>query len=73
MLWEVWDAVSRNIIADFETEAEALAYVRVLIGQGWKAYEPKSVLMTNGLSTMGFSLPATIVSALVRTFPAIRT
>jgi len=36
-----------------------------LIGQGWKAYEPKSVLMTNGLSTMGFSLPAAIVSALV--------
>jgi acetolactate synthase-1/2/3 large subunit len=37
-----------------------------LIGQGWKAYEPKSVLMTNGLSTMGFSLPASIVSALIQ-------
>jgi hypothetical protein len=36
MYWELWDAVSANAIADFETEAEALAYVRVLVGQGWK-------------------------------------
>lgn len=36
-----------------------------LVGQGWKAYVPKSVLTTNGLSTMGFSLPAAIVSALI--------
>jgi hypothetical protein len=36
MIWEVWDAVSRNIIADFGTEAEALAYVRALTDQGWK-------------------------------------
>jgi hypothetical protein len=39
MNWEIWDAVSRNIISDFETEAEALAYVRALMGQGWKADE----------------------------------
>ena len=39
MCWEIWDAVSRNIISDFETEADALTYVRVLIGQGWKADE----------------------------------
>jgi hypothetical protein len=36
MLWEVWDAVSRNAIADFETEAEALAAVRSLVESGWK-------------------------------------
>jgi hypothetical protein len=36
MIWEIWDAVSRNIISDFETEAEALAAVRSLVESGWK-------------------------------------
>jgi hypothetical protein len=39
MIWELWDAVSANAISDFETEAEALAYVRVLVEQGWKIDE----------------------------------
>ena len=30
---------------------------KLLVGQVWKAYEPRSVLMTNGLSSMGFALP----------------
>ncbi|HVZ00643.1 MAG TPA: thiamine pyrophosphate-binding protein [Dongiaceae bacterium] len=36
-----------------------------LIGQGWQAYARRGVLMTNGLSSMGYSLPAAIVSALL--------
>ena len=36
MLWEIWDAVSRNIISDFESEAEALAAMRSLVEAGWK-------------------------------------
>jgi len=39
MIWELWDAVSGNAISDFETEAEALAYVRALIDDGWKIDE----------------------------------
>lgn len=39
MIWEVWDAVSGNAIADFETEAEALASVRRLVDDGWKVDE----------------------------------
>jgi acetolactate synthase-1/2/3 large subunit len=38
---------------------------KILVGQGWKAYEPRSVLMTNGLSAMGFSLPGAMVAKLV--------
>jgi len=34
--WAIWDLVSANALWDFETEAEALAYVRELSGQGWK-------------------------------------
>jgi acetolactate synthase I/II/III large subunit len=33
---------------------------KLLVGQGWTTYEPRTSLMTNGLSSMGFSLPAAI-------------
>lgn len=39
---------------------------KLLVGQGWTAYEPRTVLMTNGLSSMGYSLPASITAKLVR-------
>jgi hypothetical protein len=38
-VWELWDAASGNAIADFETEAEALAAVRSLVNDGWKIDE----------------------------------
>lgn len=34
--WELWDLDSANAIWDFESETEALAYVRELLGQGWR-------------------------------------
>ena len=39
MHWELWDAISQNQLAAYETEAAALAGVRDLIGEGWKAAE----------------------------------
>ena len=38
---------------------------KLLVGQGWTTYHPRGVLMTNGLSSMGYALPATIVTRLV--------
>lgn len=38
---------------------------KLLIGQGWTTYAPRSLLMTNGLSSMGFSLPAGIAAKLM--------
>jgi acetolactate synthase-1/2/3 large subunit len=35
---------------------------KLLAGQGWTATLPRSVLMTNGLSAMGFGLPAAIAA-----------
>jgi acetolactate synthase-1/2/3 large subunit len=35
---------------------------KLLIGQGWTTVNPGGVLMSNGLSSMGFSLPAGIVA-----------
>ena len=39
---------------------------KLLVAQGWATYEPRSCLMTNGLSSMGFALPAAIGAKLTR-------
>lgn len=38
---------------------------KMLVGQGWTTYEARSLLMTNGLSSMGYSLPAAIAAKIV--------
>ena len=39
---------------------------KLLVGQGWQAFQPRSVLMSNGLSAMGFGLPGAIAAQLIR-------
>jgi acetolactate synthase I/II/III large subunit len=39
---------------------------KIMAGQAWPASEPRSVLMTNGLSAMGFGVPAAIAAKLTR-------
>ena len=56
----VREALPRQAIATTDVGSHKL-----LVGQGWTAYEPRSVLMTNGLSSMGYSLPAAIVAQLL--------
>jgi len=38
---------------------------KLLVGQGWRTHEPHTLLMTNGLSSMGFSLPGAITAKLL--------
>lgn len=56
----VREALSREAIASADVGSHKL-----LVGQGWRAYAPRSVLMTNGLSSMGYALPAAIVAKLL--------
>ena len=51
----VREAMPRNTIATSDVGSHKL-----LIGQGWKTYAPRELLMTNGLSSMGFGVPAAI-------------
>jgi acetolactate synthase-1/2/3 large subunit len=37
---------------------------KLLVGQGWTTASPRGLLMTNGLSSMGFALPAAIAAKL---------
>jgi acetolactate synthase I/II/III large subunit len=39
---------------------------KLLVGQGWRAFQPRSVLMSNGLSAMGFGLPGAIAAQVAR-------
>lgn len=38
---------------------------KLLVGQGWRTHEPRSLLMTNGLSSMGFALPGATTAKLL--------
>jgi len=38
---------------------------KLRVGQGWTTYAPRTVLMSNGLSSMGYSLPAAITAGVL--------
>ena len=60
-------ALPREAIASTDVGSHKL-----LVGQGWTAYAPRSVLMSNGLSSMGYSLPAAIVAQMLNpTLPVV--
>ena len=56
----VRDASPREAIATSDVGSHKL-----LVGQGWATYAPRTMLMSNGLSSMGFSLPAAIAAKLI--------
>ena len=56
----VREALPANTIATTDVGSHKL-----LVGQGWRVNEPRSLLMTNGLSSMGFALPGAIAARLV--------
>jgi acetolactate synthase-1/2/3 large subunit len=55
----VREAAPRNAVATCDVGSHKL-----LVGQGWQTYDPRSTLMTNGLSSMGFGVPAAIAAKL---------
>jgi acetolactate synthase-1/2/3 large subunit len=50
----------RNTLATVDTGSH-----RILINHVWEAYEPRSMLQSNGLGSMGYALPAAIVAKLI--------
>jgi acetolactate synthase-1/2/3 large subunit len=61
---DVIDVVRRAMPRETIATADVGSH-KLLVGQGWSTFSPRSVLMTNGLSSMGFSLPAAIAAKLV--------
>ena len=60
---DVIDVVRRALPRDTISTADVGSH-KLLVGQGWTTYAPRTTLMTNGLSSMGFSLPAAIAAKL---------
>ena len=61
---DVIDAVHAALPREAVATADVGSH-KLLVGQGWSAYSPRTVLMSNGLSSMGYSLPAAIVAQML--------
>ena len=62
---DVIDAVQEGVPAEAVVTTDVGSH-KLLVGQGWRATKPRTVLMTNGLSSMGFGLPASLAAAMAR-------
>src|SRR5882724_1061156 len=61
---DVVDTVRRALPATTIATTDVGSH-KLLVGQGWHTHEPRTLLMTNGLSSMGFSLPGAIAAKLL--------
>jgi acetolactate synthase-1/2/3 large subunit len=61
---DVVDCVRRASPADTIATCDVGSH-KLLVGQGWTTSTPRSVLMTNGLSAMGFGVPAAIAAKIM--------
>jgi acetolactate synthase I/II/III large subunit len=62
---DVLDVVRAAMPSDTVVSCDVGSH-KMLVGQGWTTTEPRGVLMSNGLSSMGFGLPAAIGAKLAR-------
>jgi acetolactate synthase-1/2/3 large subunit len=58
--------IAREAAPDGTILATDVGSHKLMAGQGWQATEPRSVLIPNGLSAMGFGVPAAIAARLTR-------
>jgi acetolactate synthase-1/2/3 large subunit len=61
---DVIDAVRAAMPRETIVSADVGSH-KLLVGQGWTTYAPNGVLMSNGLSSMGYSLPAAMTAKLL--------
>ena len=61
---DVVDVVRAAMPADTIVTTDVGSH-KLLVGQGWTTHAPRCLLMSNGLSSMGFSLPAAITAKLL--------
>jgi acetolactate synthase-1/2/3 large subunit len=62
---DVVDALRAALPADTIATTDVGSH-KLLMGQGWESSHRHALLMSNGMSSMGFSLPAAIAAALLR-------
>ncbi|QPH53353.1 thiamine pyrophosphate-binding protein [Pontivivens ytuae] len=57
--------IARGAVAGDAIVTTDVGSHKLLVGQGWRPGGPRRLLMTNGLSSMGFSLPAAITAKML--------
>lgn len=62
---DVLDVMRAALPADAVVSCDVGSH-KLLVGQGWTTTQPRGVLMSNGLSSMGFGLPAALGAKLAR-------
>lgn len=65
MPWQVVDEVRLRFPTNTIATSDVGAH-KMLIGQAWKAFEPRGFFMANGLSSMGYSIPVATAVRLLR-------
>ena len=63
--WQVIDAVRQALPRDAIATCDVGAH-KILVGQAWTAYQPRTFFMANGLSSMGYALPTAAAACLTR-------
>jgi acetolactate synthase-1/2/3 large subunit len=58
-------AIARKLLPETTILASDTGTNKMIAGQVWEAYAPMKYLVSNGLSTMGYALPAAIAAKLV--------
>jgi acetolactate synthase I/II/III large subunit len=63
--WQVIDAVREALPHDAIATCDVGAH-KMLVGQAWTTYQPRTFFMANGLSSMGYALPTAAAAYLMR-------
>lgn len=61
--WQVVDAV-RQCLPRTAIAASDVGAHKMLVGQAWRTYAPRSFFMANGLSSMGYGIPVAMAARL---------
>ena len=63
--WQVVRAV-RSVLPPNAVAVSDVGAHKMVVGQAWEAYEPRTFFMANGLSSMGYSVPLAAAARLVQ-------
>jgi acetolactate synthase I/II/III large subunit len=62
--WQVVDAVRRVVPKHAIATCDVGAH-KLLVGQAWKSFMPRTFFMANGLSSMGYAIPVAVAASIV--------
>jgi acetolactate synthase I/II/III large subunit len=62
--WQVVDAV-RHVVPKHAIATCDVGAHKLLVGQAWKSFMPRTFFMANGLSSMGYAIPVAVAASIV--------